>query len=487
MATSKRQLHLSSARLQYHLVKKKRIGFPMNMVRTFKKCGLVLAGVAASLQSMSACALSLDIHKATLVSLPAPASAIFVAEPSVATYQLVNPRKVLIMGKNLGETTFMALNEDGNCIYRTEVSVGFDLSRMKRAIRDVYPSLSIKLSPTADGVIVSGTVPSPQVAADIIAIVDSYIQSGRGGSASSKSSSNDDGSGAATGEGLLGARLGKVINRLTVTLPNQVVIRVRFAEVSRDVSEKLGVNWFWGRVHNGRHPFAVGLANNAMTSTSPHSFFSALGGVGVPDFSAMIDVLAAESLISILAEPNLSVLSGESASFLAGGQIPVKNENTQGQATTEWKDYGVKLDVTPTILSENRLSLRIRPEVSQLGPVYDETPSIITRKAESTIELADGQSFVIGGLLQNNITNDVSKIPGLGDLPVLGALFRSKEFERQETELVMIATAYIAKPNKGQVRIPNANVVIPNIFERLFLGSNPQPKAGVIRPEDMIF
>jgi pilus assembly protein CpaC len=382
----------------------------------------------------------------------------------------------------------MAIDEAGRCIYKTEVSVGFDLSRMKRAIRDVYPSLSVKLSPTADGVIVSGSVPTPQIASDIIAIVDSYIKSGSGGGSSqSKSSSSSDGSGAATGEGVMGARVGRVINRLTVTLPTQVIIRVRFAEVSREVSEKLGVNWFWGKVHNSNHPFAVGLANNTMTSTSPHSFFSALGGVGVPDFSAMIDVLSSESLISILAEPNLAVLSGESASFLAGGQIPVKNENTQGQATTEWKDYGVKLDVSPTVLSENRLSLRIRPEVSQLGPAYDGTPSIIVRKAESTIELADGQSFVIGGLLQNNINNDVNKIPGLGDLPVMGALFRSKEFSRNETELVMIATAYIANPGKGHLRIPNANIVIPNIFERLFLGKNPQPRAGVIRPEDMIF
>jgi pilus assembly protein CpaC len=290
----------------------------------------------------------------------------------------------------------------------------------------------------------------------------------------------------------MGARIGRVINRLTVTLPTQVIIRVRFAEVSRDVSEKLGVNWFWGRVHNGHHPFAVGFANNAMTNTVPHAgtsgwLFNELGGIGVPDFSAMIDVLASDSLISILAEPNLSVVSGESASFLAGGEIPVKNENTQGQATTEWKEYGVKLDVSPTILSENRMSLRIRPEVSHLGPSVDETPSIITRKAETTIELADGQSFVIGGLLQNNISNDVSKIPGLGDLPVMGALFRSKGFERNETELVIIATAYISNPNKGQLRIPNANVVIPNMFERLFLGKDPQPKAGVLRAEDMIF
>ena len=362
---------------------------------------------------------------------------------------------------------------------------------MKRSIRNVYPSLSIKLSPTADGVIVSGSVPSPQIAADIIAIVDSYISSSQGSgssssSSSSSTSSSDDGSGAATGTGTMGARIGRVINRLSVQMPNQVIIRVRFAEVSREVSERLGVNWFWGRVHHGDRPFAIGLANNAMTSTSPHSFFQELGGVGIPDFSAMIDALAAESLVSILAEPNLSVMSGESASFLAGGQIPITNV-TSNTSTTDWKDYGVKLEVSPTVLSENRLSLRIRPEVSTLGAVYDGTPSLVTRKAETTIELADGQSFVIGGLLQNNISNDVNKLPGLGDLPVMGALFRSKEFSRSETELVMIATAYIANPGKGQLRIPNANVVIPNIFESLFLGKNPQVKAGVIRPEEMIF
>lgn len=475
------------------------MGRRMKITKSLKRCSYVVAGVAAALQSMVASALSLDINKAILVSLPAPASAIFVAEPKVATYQLVNPRKVLVMGKNLGETTFMAIDESGNCIYRTEVSVGFDLARMKRSIRNVYPSLSIKLSPTADGVIVSGSVPSPQIAADIIAIVDSYISSSQGSgsstsSSSSSTSSSDDGSGAATGTGTMGARIGRVINRLSVQMPNQVIIRVRFAEVSREVSERLGVNWFWGKVHTGHHPFAVGLASNNVTSAVPQEFFTdalskPLGGLEsfVPDFSAMIDALAGESLVSILAEPNLSVMSGESASFLAGGQIPVKNENTDGKASTEWKDYGVKLEVSPTVLSENRLSLRIRPEVSTLGAVYDGTPSLITRKAETTIELADGQSFVIGGLLQNNISNDVNKLPGLGDLPVMGALFRSKEFSRSETELVMIATAYIANPGKGQLRIPNANVVIPNIFERLFLGKNPQVKAGVIRPEEMIF
>ena len=458
----------------------------MQFIKKLTVC--VFAGVLTSLQSSISQALDLDIHKAKLISLPAPAAAVFVAEPSVATYQLVNPRKVLVMGKNLGETTFMALDDAGNCIFRTDVSVGYDLSRMKRAIRNIYPSLSIKLSPTADGVIVSGTVPSPQIASDIIAIVDSYIKGNQGqGGGDSGSKSSSDGSGAATGTGVMGARMGKVINRLTVTLPNQVIIRVRFAEVTREVSEKLGVNWFWGRVHNGHNPFAVGLADNVMTRSTPHSIFSTLGGIGVPDFSAMIDVLAAESLISILAEPNLSVLSGESASFLAGGQIPVKTTSSLGSSNTEWKDYGVKLEVSPTILSENRLSLRIRPEVSQLGASYDDTPSIITRKAESTIELADGQSFVIGGLLQNNLNNDVNKIPGLGDLPVMGALFRSKQFSRSETELVMIATAYIANPGKGKLHIPNANIVIPNMFERLFLGKNPEVKAGVIRPEDMVF
>jgi pilus assembly protein CpaC len=460
----------------------------MKIVNALAKYALV--GIAATVHSGLSCALSLDVNKAVLVTLRSPASTIFVAEPSVATYQLISPRKVLIMGKSLGETTFMVLNDAGNSIYTTQVSVGYDLSRMKRAIRDLYPSLSIKLTATADSVIVSGIVPTPQMAADIIAIVDSYVKAGQS-SATSISNSSDT-TGAATGTGTMGARIGRVINRLTVTLPTQVIIRVRFAEVSRDVSEKLGVNWFWGRVHNGHHPFAVGFANNAMTNTVPHAgtsgwLFNELGGIGVPDFSAMIDVLASDSLISILAEPNLSVVSGESASFLAGGEIPVKNENTQGQATTEWKEYGVKLDVSPTILSENRMSLRIRPEVSHLGPSVDETPSIITRKAETTIELADGQSFVIGGLLQNNISNDVSKIPGLGDLPVMGALFRSKGFERNETELVIIATAYISNPNKGQLRIPNANVVIPNMFERLFLGKDPQPKAGVLRAEDMIF
>ncbi len=290
----------------------------------------------------------------------------------------------------------------------------------------------------------------------------------------------------------MGSRIGNVINRLTVLMPNQVIIRVRFAEVSRDVSEKLGVNWFWARAHKGgSHPFAIGLATDGVTSSTATTFGHTFSVV--PDFSAMIDALATNSLVSILAEPNLSVVSGESASFLAGGQIAIPQSSGLGTTSVTWKDYGVKLDVAPTVLSENRLSLRIRPEVSQLSAANGTTtdgfsiPGIVTRKAETTIELADGQSFVIGGLLQNHLNNDVSKLPGIGDLPVLGALFRSKEFSRNETELVMIATAYIGRPNKSQLRIPNAHVVIPNVFERLFIGKNPKPQAGVLKPEDMVF
>ena len=445
--------------------------------------------------SQPASALSLDLHKASLVSFPAPAATIFVAEPSVATYQLVTPRKVLIMGRGLGLTTFMALDEQGNAIYKTDIVVGYDLTRMKSTIRSVYPSLNIKLSPTADGVIVSGDVPSPAVAADIITIVDSFVKNAGGSSVGGKagsSSSSSDTTGPGTGTGTLGSRTGNVINRLNVLMPNQVIIRVRFAEVSRNVSEKLGINWFWARAHKGgSHPFAIGLATNAVTSSTPTLFGHTFSVV--PDFSAMIDALAAQSLVSILAEPNLSVVSGETASFLAGGQIAIPQSNGLGTTSVTWKDYGVKLDVAPTVLSENRMSLRIRPEVSQLSAANGTTtdgysvPGLITRKAETTIELADGQSFVIGGLLQNNLSNDVNKIPLIGDLPVMGTLFRSKEFSRNETELVMIATAYIAKPSKAQLRIPNAAVVIPNMFERLFLGKDPQVKPGILKPADMVF
>ena len=437
--------------------------------------------------------LSVPVSKGVYISLPDRAGTVFIAEPEIASFQVLTEDKLLVFGRLPGQTSLFAVNAAGEPIYSATISVQYDTVQMEAALKRDFPSLTLKLTPAADGIMVSGDVPSAQVAVDVVALLDSFMQIGRpsvenlaasqgAGSSASSSSSDEERSGSGTGTGTLSARHGKVINRLRVTMPTQVTIRVRVAEVSRNVSEKLGINWQIGKnVGLFGSSFLLGGVTNTLFTTMP----SANGITGTGDAAALIDALAQENLVSILAEPNLSVASGETASFLAGGQLPfpvLDGENVG----IEFRDFGVLLGVTPTILSPQRISLRLRPEVSEPDTSNGITirgttiPGFTIRRAETTVELASGQSFAIGGLLQNSMINEINKIPGLGDVPILGALARSNAFKRGETELVIIATAYIAEPADGPLRIPNAQLYVPGVFERLLLGTAPEAAPGYV-------
>jgi pilus assembly protein CpaC len=211
------------------------------------------------------------------------------------------------------------------------------------------------------------------------------------------------------------------------------------------------------------------------------------------DFNAVIDALEAEGLVTILAEPNLTALTGETASFLAGGEFPILVPSADGQVTIEFKKFGVSLAFTPTVIGETRINLHVRPEVSQLSNQNAvkldtfEVPSLVTRRAETTVELGSGQSFAIAGLLQNNVTHDIRKFPALGDIPVLGALFRSDRFQRDETELVIIVTPYIVRPaSRMRLAAPTDGFVPPHDVERLITGGTHRrnPVAGKPRTVD---
>jgi pilus assembly protein CpaC len=440
--------------------------------------------------------LDLHVSQGVMISTSGDFETIFVAEPEIASYQVVNPRKVLVFGRLPGQTTLLAMDSDGAPVYSANVLVRYDTSQMTEALNREFPSLKLKLTPAADGIAVSGVVPSAQVAADVIALLDSFVQLGRPSPLSAMAATastqraesgggEEDVSGAAAGSGTMASRYGRIINRLTVSMPTQVTIRVKVAEVSRDLSDQLGIRWFYNRAGTARnHSFFFGLIDSPVA-------FSELGDE--LDFGAMIDALAQERLVSILAEPNLTVMSGETASFLAGGQMPVPSPQGDDKVTIEYKDYGVLLGVTPTILSEDRVSIRIRPEVSEPSMADGITtqsltvPAFIVRRAETTVELASGQSFAIGGLIQSNLVNEVSKFPILGDLPIIGALARSTSFQRGETELLIIATAYISEPAGGELQIPNATVAIPSFVERLFFGSKPKVGPGPLAPADFLY
>jgi pilus assembly protein CpaC len=284
-----------------------------------------------------------------------------------------------------------------------------------------------------------------------------------------------------------------LINRLQVTEPNQVNLRVRVAEIARSVIRQLGIDWATA-YSNG--PFAFGVATQqfaqkalqfgSVAQQAEAGFFSFHGADF--DLDAIIDALAEEDLVSVLAEPNLTAISGETASFLAGGEFPVpvaQDTSATGDSTitVQFKSFGVSLAFTPTLLGGNRINMRVRPEVSALsteGAVQISgfnIPALTVRQAETTIELASGQSFAIAGLIQNNARFDADHIPGLGSLPILGELFRSNRFRRDETELVIIVTPYIVQPvsNPQLLASPTDATMAPQGTQRLSAGPGGAP------------
>ncbi|MGE0669005.1 MAG: type II and III secretion system protein family protein [Sphingomonadales bacterium] len=386
---------------------------------------LSLAGPgAATADDAAGSMIEVSVHKGTLLRVSRPAVTVFVADPTIADVESRSQQTIFVYGKKLGDTTLMVLDENEKPLFNGTIHVTYDRSRLESLIKHVAPDSTISVASVEGGIILEGSVEEPQQAEDI--------------------------------ENLAIRLLGKeetVLNRIAVTAPTQVNLRVRFAEVSKDIVRALGVAWGASDV-TGRTQFSIqalrpGLAENEFAR------FSQL--IGPVDLQMAIEALETEGLVAVLAEPNLTAISGETASFLAGGEFPIpisvdSDDSGGGTIGIEFKSYGVSLAFTPTVLSGNRISMRLRPEVSELseaGSIVLEgfrIPGLITRRAETTIELASGQSFVIGGLIQNRTANSINKVPGLADVPILGKLFQSRSYQTDETELVIIATPYLVQP-----------------------------------------
>ncbi len=379
--------------------------------------------------------ITVELNEGTLVRLDAPAAAVFVANPEIADVAVKSPRLIYVFGKAPGETTLYAVDENEDILVNAALSVTHNLSRLEATLRSLLPGSTINVLSVDGGIVLDGYVSTAVESADATMVATRFITQEEA-----------------------------VINRLRVTESNQVNLRVRIAEVSRQLLRQLGFNW--SAALNGSD-IAFGLVSKAFpgsdallgsTLQQTDKYFANISA-GDFDLNALIDALAEDNLVSLLAEPNLTALSGETASFLAGGEfpVPVSQESSSDSAaiTVEFKNFGVGLAFTPTVLSSNRISMRVRPEVSalsdqgavQLGNFV--IPALSVRRAETTVELASGQSFAIAGLIQNNGTLNATKVPGLGDIPILGELFRSDSFNRQETELVIIVTPYVVQPVPG--------------------------------------
>jgi pilus assembly protein CpaC len=400
----------------------------------------------------------LEIRKGQLVRLDRPAAAVFVADPEVADVQAHSPTLVYVFGRRSGTTTLFAVDEGENVLLRREIVVEHHLSGLQRIIREVAPEARIEVRSVEGGIILAGAVREATKAQELREIAGRYLGENE-----------------------------TLINRLTVAAPTQVNLRVRVAEVSREVTKLFGINWegvftpgnFVFGLATGR-PFTSGggfpLLRGFDQSGSFDTLFGSYGN-GDVNINGLVDALEREGLINVLAEPNLTALSGETASFLAGGEFPIPMDQDEDGITIEFKQFGVSLAFTPTVLTQNRISMRVRPEVSDLSDkgairLRDlEIPALATRRAETTVELGSGQSFAIGGLISNTTRNNLDKVPALGDLPILGSLFRSTSFRRSESELVIIVTPYLVAPvAAAELALPNDGLEDPSDLQRLLDG-----------------
>jgi pilus assembly protein CpaC len=410
------------------------------------RCWLGLALFVVMCGARAAEPLTVTVGAGDVVQLPEPAVAVFVADPDVADIHVPTPGSIFVVGKKEGRTMLFALGKDNHVILRRPIMVKRDLARLEALLHERFPHVKLKLESAPGSLMVSGNV---DAAADVDAIVRTLTPA-----------LNDKET---------------LINHLAVAQPTQVYLRVRMVEVDRNATQQLGVNWSAvGSVGN----FLVGLGSGRVLQDPTTGIYQlpqtaatgVLGGFKTSHSSIqnMIDALDQDGLLTILAEPNLTVLSGQTASFLAGGEFPIPIAQQQGTISIDFKPFGVSLAFTPTVMSDKRISMKVRPEVSEIDPSTTVTTGSITvpglsiRRVETTVELASGQSFAIGGLLQNETRDIISQLPGLGKLPILGRLFSSKNYQNNKTELVVIVTPYLVHPtSSAQLTTPLDSVMTP--------------------------
>lgn len=459
--------------------------------------------VAQAVQNASS-NVDLSVGRGRLISLPAPMTDIFVADDKVADVQVRSSRQLYIFGKTPGETSIYATDASGRVVYSTVARVGNNIETIDQMLSLAMPEATIAANTMNGFVLLTGTVQSPDDAAEAERLVQAFV-----------------------GEGT------KVLSRLRTATPLQVNLQVRIAEVNRTLVKEISGNLltrdkdgplgngFLGGVFSGRTPGTITdvpyptavfpgspvprpydpvtgqIVNQTIMGTN-YQFTNPSGARGLAgagrlfglDLMASLDIGERSGLVATLAQPNLTAISGETADFLAGGEFPIPIPGNFAGTTIEYRKYGVSLAYTPTVLSNGRISLRVRPEVSELsteGAIEMQgfqIPALTIRRAETTVELGSGESFMIAGLMNNRSIGAIDKLPGLGDVPLLGTLFKSDSFRRGETELVIVVTPYLVQPvSANEIKLPTDAFQDANDLSRLLLGQTSNGVTGGERPK----
>lgn len=402
--------------------------------------------------------LSVAINRAVVVESDVPFAELSVANPGIADIATLSDRTIYVLGKSPGRTTLTLLGPDGRLITNVEVQVAPDIAEFKERLQEILPGENIEVRTANAGLVLSGTVSSILRLDRALDLAERYAP-------------------------------GAVSNLMSVGGTQQVMLKVRFAEMSRTVSKDLSVSLGLSGVGGNFGINAGGqqsagnvtttgiLAGPNLPGVSPIGSAGAVAigfGTGSLQAAVLIEALEAKGLSRTLAEPNLTALSGQQAEFLAGGEIPIPVSSEDG-ISIEYRPFGVELAFTPTVVNEDVINLNLATSVSTLDAANGvqsggvAVPAFSTRASSTTVELRDGESFAIAGLLQDNFIDSAGQVPWLGDLPVLGSLFRSASYNRSQTELVIIVTAHLVTPHRGDSFVLPTDRIRPPTERELFL------------------
>lgn len=438
-------------------------------------------------------ALDLVIGKSTMLQLPVAIKRVSVGNPGVADVTLINPHELYLLGKTVGATNVIIWRKDGSASV-VDVAVNVDSARLQYRINELLPEeKGVTVSSAAESVVLAGNVSSSDKADRVVTIAEAYVRNlnrslmlpvvAGDGQVPAGTTLNVGGNrNAGARSNVAGAQ---VINMLRVDAPQQVMLEVKVAEISKTLLDKLGAEFGMSRT-NGNWTYSI--LNSLLTDSA-----GILAATKSQSKFVKLDAEKKDGILKILAEPNIIAISGQEGSFLAGGKIFIPVARSDGASgapviTLEEKEFGVGLKFTPTVLDGGRINLKVAPEVSELsqtgspfttiGNYTAVLPSFTVRRAQTTVQLNDGQSFAIAGLIKNNVTETIRRFPGIGEVPILGALFRSNEFQTDQTELMFVVTPRLVKPLPPAHALPTDAFVPPSRGE-FFLGgkmeTSPKP------------
>ncbi len=408
-----------------------------------------------TIDTQSGQTINLMVNKLAKLKSPAVIKRAYIVNPKIAELiysKSQSPRWVFVSGKAVGSTQLTLWGNGNELLGTFEIMVSPDVAGLKKSLYEIFPEENVSVRSSGDRTTLTGTVSGAMKMKEVLLLAESF---------------NKD----------------KIVNLLQVGGIQQVMLEVRIAEISKSVGNQLGINFSW----QGNSGFGLSLldgltaipkegwpGNPLLLSNAVNASVGFLRGDPI---IVAIDALQEDGLLQILAKPTLIAQSGQSASFLAGGEFPYPVPQGLDRVTIDWKSFGVSLNFTPTVLGNDTISMVVAPEVSDLN--YTQAisyagfiiPSIDTRRMSTVVELKDNQSFAIAGLLKNNVRESVNKFPVLGDIPILGALFRSTKFQKEETELVVIVTPHLVKPiDADKMPLPTDSFEEPSPAEFLLLG-----------------